>query len=169
MIGAQGPNIAEVQAHEDYKKAAGEKSGFGLGHGDSVSTIVDGARWWFSLLEKVINAYPDILGSLFDGSSLDKIFGKPGNMFGLPILEDIEEFFSGGGGEGVPPEGMDKAHEGPLPEDYHHTSNKMADDLDGLGSMHYEGNHPPGGPVSPGFSPSVGDDHHPDHRPELGG
>ncbi|BAO99402.1 hypothetical protein [Wolbachia endosymbiont of Cimex lectularius] len=167
MAEAQGPNIAEWQAQQQHQENQGEKSGFGLGHSDSVATIVDGMKWLFNFHEGAIPAYCNVFEGLVNGSSLVTLFGKSGNMFGIKFLESLAEHFSGGGGgEDMPSEGMDTGHgDGvPYPDDYPHASNEMAHDAEGLHDMHDAGDHH-GQSFSPGPSPSVGDN----HGHELGG
>ncbi|MDR2978476.1 MAG: hypothetical protein LBU56_03625 [Rickettsiales bacterium] len=167
MTEAQGPNIAEWQAQQQHQEHQGEKSGFGLGHSDSVATIVDGMKWLFNFHEGAIPAYCNVFEGLVNGSSLVTLFGKSGNMFGIKFLESLAEYFSGGGGgEDIPSEGMDMGHGdgGPHPDDYPHASNEMAHSAEGLHDMHDAGDYH-GQSFSPGPSPSVGDD----HGHELGG
>ncbi|MCP9261716.1 hypothetical protein DINM_005049 [Dirofilaria immitis] len=54
------------------------KSGFGLGHSDSVATIVDGMKWLFSFHEGAITSYSNVFEGLVSGSSLVTLFGKSG-------------------------------------------------------------------------------------------
>lgn len=157
MSEPQGPNIAEWQAQQQHQEAASEKSGFGLGHSDSVATIVDGMKWMFNFHEGAIAAYNNVFEGLVSGSSLVTLFGKSGNMFGIKFLEGLAEYFSGGGGEDIPSEGM-HGDEGPHPDDYPHANNEVAHGADGLHDMQGAGDHH-GQSFSPGPSPSVGDDH----------
>lgn len=157
----EGPNIAEWQAQQQHQEASGEKGGFGLGHGDSVATITDGMKWLFNFHEGAIAAYNNVFEGLVSGSSLATLFGKSGNMFGIKFLEGLAEYFSGGGGDDMPSEGMDMSHGdagGDNPEDYPHSANQMADSAEGLHGMHDDGNYQ-GQSFSPGPSPHVGDDH----------
>ncbi|RDD35366.1 hypothetical protein Wcon_00489 [Wolbachia endosymbiont of Cylisticus convexus] len=155
MSEAQGPNIAEWQAQQQHQEAASEKSGLGLGHSDSVATIVDGMKWIFNFHEGAIAAYGNVFEGLVSGSSLVTLFGKSGNMFGIKFLESLAEYFSGGGGgEDMPSEGDG----GPHPDDYPHANNEIAHSADGLHDMHDAGDYH-GQSFSPGPSPSVGDDH----------
>jgi hypothetical protein len=160
MSEAQGPNIGEWQAQQQHQEAAGEKSGFGLGHSDSVSTVVDGMKWLFNFHEGAIAAYSNVFESLVSGSSLVTLFGKSGNMLGITFLESFGEHFSGGGGEDMQSEGMDMAHgdDGHHSDDYPHANNEIVHNSDGLQDMHDAGDHH-GQSFSPGPSPSVGDDH----------
>lgn len=143
MSEAQGPNIAEWQAQQQHQEAAGEKSGFGLGHSDSVSTVVDGMKWLFNFHEGAIAAYSNVFEGLVSGSSLVTLFGKSGNMFGIKLLEGLAEYFSGGGGEDMPSEEMDMAHgdDGHHSDDYPHANNEIAHNADGLQDMHDAGDH----------------------------
>ncbi|MGL9762578.1 MAG: hypothetical protein ACR5LB_10745 [Wolbachia sp.] len=167
MTEAQGPNIVEWQAQQQHQENQGEKSGFGLGHSDSVATIVDGMKWLFNFHEGAIPAYCNVFEGLVNGGSLVTLFGRSGNMFGIKFFESLAEHFSGGGGEDTPSEGMDTGHgDGvPHPDDYPHASKEMANDAEGLHDIHDAGDHH-GQSFSPGpSSPSVGDD----HGHELGG
>ncbi|MCA4775349.1 hypothetical protein IHO40_04570 [Wolbachia endosymbiont of Mansonella ozzardi] len=161
MTEAQGPNIAEWQAQQQHQEHQEEKSGFGLGHSDSVATIVDGMKWLFNFHEGAIPAYCNVFEGLINGSSLVTLFGKSGNMFGIKFLESLAEHFSGGGGgEDMLSEGMGMSHVdgGPHPGDYPHANNEIAHSAEGLHDMHDAGDHH-GQSFSPGPSPSVGDDH----------
>ncbi|MDM8335784.1 hypothetical protein [Wolbachia pipientis] len=166
MSEPQGPNIAEWQAQQQHQEQQGEKSGFGLGHSDSVATIVDGMKWLFNFHEGAIAAYNNVLEGLVSGGNLVTLFGKSGNMFGIKILEGLAEHFSGSGGDEMPSEEMDAAHgDGvPHPDDYPYVSNEMAHSADGLDGMHDAGDYH-GQSFSPSPSPSVGED----HGHELGG
>ncbi|CAG5057224.1 unnamed protein product [Parnassius apollo] len=135
MSEAQGPNIAEWQAQQHHQEAVGEKSGFGLGHSDSVSTVVDGMKLLFNFHEGAIAAYSNV----FEGLHCRTFFWwRRGDM---------------------PSEGMDVAHGDDVPnsDDYPHANNEMAHNDDGLQDMHDAGDHH-GQSFSPGPSPSVGDD-----------
>ncbi|AAW70771.1 hypothetical protein EJB10_03075 [Wolbachia endosymbiont of Brugia malayi] len=165
MTEAQGTNIAEWQAQQHHQEHQGEKSGFGLGHSDSVATIVDGMKWLFNFHEGAIPAYSNVFESLVSGN-LATLFGKSGNMFGIKFFESLAEYFSGGDEEDMLSEGMDMAHgeDGPHQDDFPHASDQIANDADGLHNMHNAGDHY-GQSFSPSPSPSVGDD----HGYELGG
>ncbi len=114
----------------------------------------------FNFHEGAIAAYNNVFEGLVSGSSLVTLFGKSGNMFGIKFLESLAEYFSGGGGEDMPSEGMgmDYGDEGHHPDDYPHSNNEIAQSADGLHDMHDAGDHH-GQSFSPGPSPSVGDDH----------
>lgn len=174
MSDAQGPNIAEWQAQQQHQEANQEKSGFGLGHSDSIATITEGLKWFFNFHEGAIAAYNNIFEGLIAGASLATLFGKSGNMFGIKIFEGLAEHFSGGGdgdatGDGDHAGGAGggdaNGDEGIRPEDYPHTSDQMASNAEGLHGAHDAGEHRDQF-FSPGPSPSVGDDHH--HGQELG-
>ena len=173
MSEAQGPNIGMLQAMDQHQDQQGEKSGFGLGHSDSIATITDGMKWLLNFHEGAIAAYNNVFEGLVSGSSLVTLFGKSGNMFGLKILEKLTEFFGGGGedggGEGGAPQDEGDAQgygqERPDPSDYDHTNEGMAQSGAGLGGAHDDGDHHPSQSFDPGPSPSHGDD----HGPALGG
>ncbi|NUY39246.1 hypothetical protein GO684_00620 [Wolbachia endosymbiont of Litomosoides brasiliensis] len=159
MTEAQGPNIAEWQAQQRYQEHQGEKSGFGLGHSDSVATIVDGMKWLFNFHEGAISAYSNVLESLVSGN-LATLFGKSANMFGIKFFESFAEHFSGRSGEGMLSEGMDMAHgeEGPHQDDFPHASDQIANNADGLRDMRDAGDYH-GQSFSPSPSPLVDDGH----------
>ncbi|WP_370107215.1 hypothetical protein [Wolbachia endosymbiont of Chironomus riparius] len=152
MSEAQGSNIAGLQSQREHQASAGEKSGFGLGYSDSPSTIVDGMKWFFNFHEGAIASYNNIFEGLVSGSSLATLFGKSGNMFGIKILNDIAEHFSGDeGGGGEMSDNEAAAHY----EDYPHANDQMEHSADGLHDAHDSGDHH-GQSFDPGPSPSVG-------------
>jgi hypothetical protein len=152
-----GGNIAALQSAEGHQEAAGEKSGFGLGHSDSIATITDGMKWFFTFHEGAIAAYNNIFEGLVSGSSLATLFGKSGNMFGIKIFEGLAGYFSGGGED----EGDAHAHGEEMPhfDDYPHASDEMSHSAGGLHRAHNEGGHH-GQSFDPGPSPSVGNHDH---------
>ncbi|MDD9332076.1 MAG: hypothetical protein PV340_05770 [Wolbachia sp.] len=171
-MSGEGPNIGMLQAMDSHQDQQGvgeeEKSGFGLGHSDSIATIVYGMKWMFSFHEGAIAAYNHVLEGLISGSSLVTLFGKSGNMFGIKFFEKLAEFFSGGVEEdgGVPQEGDVHVHDEDRPDDYPHASDEMNYSAGGLhGARDYGDYH--GQSFDPGPSPHVGDDH--GHGREMGG
>ncbi|WCR53783.1 MAG: hypothetical protein PG981_000805 [Wolbachia endosymbiont of Ctenocephalides orientis wCori] len=153
----EGPNIAEWQAQQQHQEAAGEKSGFGLGHGDFIATLVDGMKWLFNFHEGAIAAYSNVFEGLVNGSSLATLFGKSGNMFGIKFLESLAEHFSGGGDEGSDSSSGSNEGDGIHSGDHPLTDNQIADDAAGLQGAQDLGDHQ--GYASPDPSPSRGDDH----------
>ncbi|MDG7056375.1 MAG: hypothetical protein LKM44_02710 [Wolbachia endosymbiont of Meromenopon meropis] len=139
MTKAQGPNIAEWQAqqHQEHQR---EKSGFGLGHGDSIATVIDGMKWLFNFHEGSIPAYCNVFESLINGSNLVTLFGKSGNMFGIKFLEGLTEHFSNdeGVGDTSSSEEMDVGQigdDGPHSDDYPNANNAIAHNAEGLYDM----------------------------------
>ncbi|CAD7006731.1 unnamed protein product [Ceratitis capitata] len=133
----QGPNIAEWQAQQQHQEYQGGKSGFGLGHSDSVATIVDGMKWLFSFHEGAIASYNN-------------------------VFEGLAEHFSGrgGDGEGITLEETDMGYsnKGSHLDDYSNSSSEIAHSADGLHGIHNSGDYHDCS-FSPSPSPSVGDDH----------
>ncbi|WP_168464556.1 hypothetical protein [Wolbachia endosymbiont of Ctenocephalides felis wCfeT] len=173
-----GPNISEWQSMQQHQESGGEKSGFGLGHGDFAATIVDGMKWLFNVHEGSIAAFNNVFEGLVSCSSLVSLFGlsKPDNMFGIKMFDasGIAEYLSryaGEGGEAPPEDGMQHegaqggGMEGPDPNDYPHANNAMAHDAEGLHDMHNEGNYR-GQSFSPG--PTPGHDQGHDYGHDLG-
>ncbi len=158
----QGPNIAEWQAQQQHQEYQGGKSGFGLGHSDSVATIVDGMKWLFSFHEGAITSYNNVFEGLISGSSLVTLFGKSGNMFDIKFLEGLAEHFSGGGGDGegitLEETDMGYSNKGSHLDDYSNSSSEIAHSADGLHGIHNSGDYHDCS-FSPSPSPSVDDDH----------
>lgn len=162
----QGEDVAALQSSRDHQENSGEKSGAGLGFGDSVSTVVEGMKWFLtSSHEGAMGAYANVLSGLVDSGVLVTMFGKSGNMLGIKLLEGIEQYLSGGDGEGMPQEqeGMHPEQEH-HPDDYSHANDGIAQNANGLNDMDYSGDHH-GQSYSPSPSPSVGGH---DHGHELG-
>ncbi|APR98812.1 hypothetical protein [Wolbachia endosymbiont of Folsomia candida] len=166
-----GPDTGMLQAMDQHQEAAGEKGGFGLGHSDSIATITEGLKWFFTFFEGAIAAYNNVFEGLVSGSSLATLFGKSGNMFGIKIFEALAEFFSGGGGGeggdgGAPQDDGGGEHD---PSNHPNFNDQMGHDFNDFagGGAHHEQDYSQGQSFSPGPSPSVGDDH--DHGAALGG
>lgn len=159
---------SDVLSAEQHRESSGEKSGFGLGHSDSVSTITEGLKWFFTFHEGAIAAYNNVFEGLVSGSSLATLFGKQGNMFGIKLLEGLAEYFSGGG-EGVGEAPQDDGGEGHDPGHYPNLNDQMGHDFNDFagGGAHHNQDYHQDQSFSPGPSPSVGDDH--DHGAALGG
>ncbi len=151
---AQGPDIAALQSSREHQEANGEKSGFGIGWGDSYSTVLDGGKWTLNLInEGLYAAYVNVLEAWVSGCNLDNMW-KSANIFGIKFFENITEHFVGGGE--VMPQEYDGADYHSV-DDFQYADDGLARHANGLHDVHdmedYHGQyfHP-----SPSPSASVG-------------
>ncbi|MDN5248177.1 MAG: hypothetical protein QWI36_03515 [Wolbachia endosymbiont of Tyrophagus putrescentiae] len=149
-----GMDIADLQAAQEHKEQSGGKSGFGLGHGESASTILDGMQWLFTAPGGVLGAYMKVLESW--AGSIPSTLGDGMELIGgvaklIDALKQCSEYGAGGDG-GMP---LDFG-------DYSHANEFMgADDFGG--HMHFDNDYH-GQSFSPSPSPAVGSDHgHDEH------
>lgn len=163
-----GPDTGMLQAMDQHQESAEGKSGFGLGHSDSIATITEGLKWFFTFFEGAIAAYNNVFEGLISGASLVTLFGKSGNMFGIKIFEALAEFFSGGGeGGGEAGAPQDDGGEGHDSGNFPHLNDQMGHDFNDFGGgAHHDQDYHQGQSFDPGPSPSVGGDH---DGPALGG
>ncbi|WP_246214281.1 hypothetical protein [Wolbachia endosymbiont of Cruorifilaria tuberocauda] len=138
------------------------KSGFGLGHSDSIATIMDGIKWLFSFHEGAISSYSNVFEGLVSGSSLVTLLGKQGNMFGIKCLEGLAEYFSheDRSCDDMASEGIDMScsDKNLHLDDYPNFNNEIAHNIDGLHDIHDLGNHYDSF-FSPSHSPHVSNDY----------
>ena len=161
---SEGANIAELQAAEKHKESGEGKDGFGVGFGDQYATILEGIKWWLlSWHESIISAYNNVFEGLISSGSLITLFGKQGNMFGIKILNDLVEHFSGGGdgGDSAPQDSGTNSDEHGDPESYPHFNDKMGGDFNDFAHGTHDDGYYNGKSFDPGPSPHVGDEHGP--------
>ncbi|MBV0899511.1 MAG: hypothetical protein KTV77_01930 [Wolbachia endosymbiont of Fragariocoptes setiger] len=160
MSEGMGSNIAALQSSRDHQESSGEKSGCGMGFGDSFATVMDGMKWSFNWHEGIIGSYNNVLEGWISGGSLITSLGKQGNMLGIKILDDLINHFSDGGEAGAAPQDDGG---GPSPDygdsdNYPHFNEKMGNDFNDFSQGANDEGYYHGRSFDPGPSPSVGND-----------